>query len=488
MSKYAALPDIDVSGADVFETPDLPPQHTYSGESDSEDEYLNRATSSPATQRRQQAAKLAGTTPENNINGERLDAKEARERFGRVEAERNARSLREDDSRRARRRLPPTDEYVLEDEREKESPLERLRRLRSEVAELEDEVRRSPAPPPSDSTTGSEDAPEKGKGKKREISAAVILQQLQMLRGDLQGLEPRLETGVLEGTGENETAGQGEFASKAKATLGLLGKLGQRQASEDIAAIEGVDSKDPTSTSHKYPGDQGELESRLSELEKLIGATEADIDDSHSQPVPLLPTLSRLEHLLTLLTQPRHLDSISRRVKVLTSDLERIHESRRKLGDTRPLNVALQGGVMTLSTTGGTGPASSSPALGSSIAGSYSSGGGGGGNVPPDALQKIDSLFSLLPRLDPLLPLAPRLLTRLRSLQTLHQSSTAFSSTLTTLQGEVAGLSERRDGLEQVLTTLEQSFQSNQERFEGNLKGLETRLEGLGKRLDDLNR
>ncbi|GAA5889303.1 hypothetical protein JCM16303_000172 [Sporobolomyces ruberrimus] len=480
MSKYASLPDIDLNGADVFETPDLPPQHEYSGDSDSEDEYLNRTASSPTTARRLQAAKQAGTQGDNNINGDRLDAKEARERFGKVERERSDKSRRAEYSKRTRRRLPSTEEYVLEDEREKESPVERLRRLRSEVAELEDEVRRNPTTMTTEETErgDSEEGKEKGKGKKREVSPAVILQQLQMLRGDLQGLEPGLENGVLEGTGENEGETRGEFESKARTSRGLLDKLGTSQAEDNAPSS----STTTMSDGKVYPKGEGELESRLSELEKIIGANEADIDETSAHPVPLLPTLSRLDHLLTLLTQPRHLDSISRRVKVLTSDLERIHESRRKLGDTRPLNVALQGGVMTLSTTGGSGIGTTSTSTGGSTSTASSS------NVPPDALQKIDALFTLLPRLDPLLPLAPRLLTRLRSLQTLHHSSTTFSTTLSTLRTEVSSLGERREGLEQVLGTLEESFKGNEERFEGNLKGLESRLEGLGKRLDELNR
>ncbi|GAA5893475.1 uncharacterized protein JCM6883_003530 [Sporobolomyces salmoneus] len=482
MSKYASLPDIDVSGADVFETPDLPPQHSYSGDSDSEDEYLNRTTnSSPSTLRRQQAAKQAGGLlgAGENINQERLDAREARERFGRVERERTAR----EEKTQRRRRLPSTEEYVLEDERAKESPLERLRRLRSEVAELEDEVRKTPTPPAASTTTGEsgegqDGEKEKGKGKKREVSPAVILQQLQMLRGDLKGLEPTLENGVLEGTGEKE---EGEFEAKAKASAGLLNKLGQAQATEGSTAqdADGTRAARNVNGEDKSNREGGELESRLAELEKILGANEADIDETNSHPVPLVPTLSRLDHLLTLLTQPRHLDSISRRVKVLTSDLERIHESRRKLGDTRPLNVALQGGIMTLSTTGGST---------SGVITTTNTSTSTGASVTPDALQKIDSLFSLLPRLDPLLTLAPRLLTRLRSLQTLHQSSTSFSSNLNSLQTEVTGLGERKEGLEEILKTLEESFKGNQEKFEGNLKGLEERLEGLGKRLDNLQR
>lgn len=196
-------------------------------------------------------------------------------------------------------------------------------------------------------------------------------------------------------------------------------------------------------------------------------------------PPPLVQSVSRLDHLLTLLTQPRHLDSISRRVKVLVSDLERIHESRRKLGDTRPLNVALSGG-MTL-TTGTDAPRTAAPSLNASTSGATAS-----AQLPPDALQKIDALFALLPRLDPLIPLAPRLLSRLRSLSALHESATTFSTTLSSLKSEVDRLGDGEKGLKEVLDGLETSFTENEERFKGNLEAFEKRMSEVVKRLDAL--
>lgn len=203
-----------------------------------------------------------------------------------------------------------------------------------------------------------------------------------------------------------------------------------------------------------------------------------------------MQTLSRLDHLLTLLTQPRHLDSISRRVKVLVSELERLHESRRKLGDTRPLNVALSGG-MTVTVPGTIEVAKSN--LSASIAPSGATSGlavprpgVGGEMVPPDSLQKLDALFSLLPRLDPLLPLTPRLLTRLRSLATLHSSATSFAETLTGLRSEVERLGEGEKGLGEVLDRLENTFGENESKLAGNLAGLDGRVGELVLRLTAL--
>lgn len=191
---------------------------------------------------------------------------------------------------------------------------------------------------------------------------------------------------------------------------------------------------------------------------------------SSTQSPPILQTLGRLDHLLTLLSQPRHLDSISRRVKVLVTDLERLHDSRKKLGDTRPLSVALSGG-MTAVVGDSSAVHSLSPATDGSAA------------IAPDTLQKIDALFALLPRLDPLLPLTPRLLSRLRSLSSLHASAATFDSTLSGVREEVRRLGEGESGLREVLEGLEASMAENDAKVKGNLSGLEERIGRLIERM-----
>lgn len=170
---------------------------------------------------------------------------------------------------------------------------------------------------------------------------------------------------------------------------------------------------------------------------------------------------------------------------MLVSDLERLHDSRRKLGDTRPLNVALSG-RMTVAVPGIGGETA---ALGASVA--PSAGGARGSapapdTLPPDALQRMDALFTLLPRLDPLLPLTPRLLTRLRSLSTLHSSAATFASTLSEVKEEVGKLEEGEKGLREVLEGLEKSVGENEGRMKGNLQGLESRLSAVVERLGKL--
>ncbi|GAA6006904.1 hypothetical protein JCM10207_009133 [Rhodosporidiobolus poonsookiae] len=490
MSKYASLPDID-TGADVFETPDVPAEHSYSRDSDSDDDYHLPRAGSPTAARRGPGGGQQNAPASENIDGDRLDAAEARKRFGAASLAAGSRTEGGDARRPTRRPLPSATVYSVgtdPDEREKETPLERLRRLRLEVTELEEEVKRNEAeraaapPAATDEAGPAQDGGEK-KGKKREVSPAVILQQLQLLRGDLSGLEPSVE-GVLEADGEKEPSEEdreGQLEQKAKASSGLLAKLGLATSSHAPTP-----RPEARAAESKPAGEakEGELEKRLAELEKVVGASEADVDEAHPLPPPLLQTLSRLDHLLTLLTQPRHLDSISRRVKVLVSDLERIHESRRKLGDTRPLNVALSGG-MTLTTGGAEGKPVALSSLGASTSAS-ASGGAGAAQLPPDALQKIDALFALLPRLDPLLPLAPRLVARLQSLSSLHASAASFGETLSTLKGAVERLGEGERGLKEVLEGLEKSVGENEGTVRGNLEALDRRVEEIGRRMDRL--
>ncbi|GAA5959283.1 hypothetical protein JCM8115_000064 [Rhodotorula mucilaginosa] len=519
MSKYASLPDID-TGADVFETPDVPPEISYSLDTDSDDDFrLARAGSPTAALRRARpgAGKQQQQQQDNEaIDAEHLDAVEARKRFGAASrASLNNRNNGRDASSRPplRRPLPSATVYTAgedPDERDKETPLERLRRLRLEVTELEEEVRRTELDPQAAAARhvsletaddeGKDSTASKTKQKKREVSPAVLLQQVQLLRNDLQGISPKVE-GVLEADGElafspdaAATSGGGRLAQKASATSHLLKKL-ESAAEEDMpgtAADQPLDvggagaAKPEVSPADKNDG--VDLEKRVSAMEAILGANEADVDEVHAVPTSLLQTTTRLDHLLTLLAQPRHLDSISRRVKVLVSDLERIHDSRRKLGDTRPLNVALSGG-MTLSTLSPEGgAASSTPSLAAAAAAASSAARGDGSttSLPPDTLQKIDALFTLLPRLDPLVPLAPRLVARLRSLANLHASAAQFGESLAELKGQVAELDEGEQGLREVVQGLEKSFEENEARVKGNLEAMDRRVEEVLKRLDRL--
>lgn len=169
-------------------------------------------------------------------------------------------------------------------------------------------------------------------------------------------------------------------------------------------------------------------------------------------PPPLLPQINRLANQITLLTQPRHIDSISRRLKLLLADLER-HQNLAK--GAKPSAARASD-----ANDGSAGTMVSSSAL------------------PPD-------LAPILQRLSPLLPTIPHLLQRLRTLSSLHTSASSFASTLTSLEEEQKKVRTALGELDEAVGGVEKSLQDNASRTEGNLKGLETRIDLLLMKLAD---
>lgn len=164
-------------------------------------------------------------------------------------------------------------------------------------------------------------------------------------------------------------------------------------------------------------------------------------------PSPLLPLITRLNNQLTILTQPRHIDSISRRLKLLLSDLDRAsaaqHQTHRRL-PSQP-------------------------------------------NGAPQPVGLQEQLFPLLARLGPLLPHIPHILTRLRTLSALHSSAADFQTTLEDLEEEQKKTRTGLLELEKAIHTVETSLNENREVVKSNVTGLEGRVNLLLGRLEDLN-
>lgn len=189
---------------------------------------------------------------------------------------------------------------------------------------------------------------------------------------------------------------------------------------------------------------------------------------------PLMPSLARIEHLLTLLTHPRHLDGISRRVKVLVSELERVHEARRKL-DASSSRLAV-----------GAGPSNGLDGATSPLLGAGGSPPTAGG-LSPETLTKLEAGLALLSRLETLMPLAPTLLSRLHSLSSLHASAAGFSDDVSELFVAAKTSETTHDELKVVLSNVEGSLRENQQRVKANLESVEARIEGLAKRIEKLS-
>lgn len=391
-SKFSTLPDVDTTAIDVYETsssPEIKPapsrkakKSTRSGAGNEDDDDDSDVSEGEGLG---SARRSKGVAPLENaeIDVQGLDTLEAMRRFEGsvgVGGRGGAKCIQS----------------------QVETPAARLRRLKREMSELEKEFK------------GASDTQEDGS------SSGTLVEQLRTLRTDLSRLG-----------GEDTHLDSDRRLAQAKRLLDTL----QSQPPSSTTAT----SATPASSTIQTPAHiLASYETRLSSLEHFLGGT---LDSSTR---PLLPTLTRLEQLATLLTQPRHIDAISKRVKVLVSELDRVQETRRKLGTTD------------------------------------------GDSTDPITSAKIQDLFALSTRLAPLVPVAPALLDRLRSLAALHSNASRFQGDLTALQteqGEVKGsLQLFTDSLKQV----ELSLQDNQRRFAENLQGVMARIEELSRRVDAL--
>ena len=171
-------------------------------------------------------------------------------------------------------------------------------------------------------------------------------------------------------------------------------------------------------------------------------------------PTPLLPLLTRLNTQLTVLAQPRHLDNISRRLKLLLSDLDRLAATSQQHRRSTAA-AAAEGDSST------TAPA-----------------------TLPASLQ--EQLAPALARLVPALPQIPHILARLRTLATLHTSAAQFGNTLSALEEEQRQSREALDALNQAIEGVDGSLAENASVVKGNVTGLEERIDALTKRLEAL--
>lgn len=159
----------------------------------------------------------------------------------------------------------------------------------------------------------------------------------------------------------------------------------------------------------------------------------------------LAETLNRLDHLLTVFTQPRHLDSISRRIKLLLVDLERATAASRRSG-TQPPGADRAAGA-----------------------------------ISPGDLEALQSLFALLPRLDPLIPVIPPLLTRLRSLSGLHAEALGIAADLRELQSADRNVTEEQRELASIVASIQQGVTEAAGSISKNWESLQARVKALEK-------
>ncbi|KAI0633740.1 hypothetical protein C8Q77DRAFT_1260724 [Trametes polyzona] len=436
-TKYANLPDIDTA-PDVYETEDVFPS-AHDSKGDSSDDEASAPT------RGHGRGKGGEASGREELDASSVDPEEASKKFRKAEKKHHR----------------PKVQYVYppspspDEESRPASPShssiplsQRLRLLQAEVAALETEL--------SDPTNPL----------LRKEKEAGTADPGELIRG-MVDVKRRIEKI------SKAREGRGKLVSV------VLGESDAEDASEPPAKPQEPEKKmessgpQPATAAAKQRApevrDIVEMDKRVGELEKLVGSSSTALDELAPLPPPLLPLLTRLNAQLTLLTQPRHIDSISRRIKLLNSELERTSGS--------------SGGQSHSASQRRGGPTHHHPASGSVSSPS---------STAPPAAQTASSvalqeqLAPVLTRLAPLLPHIPHILTRLRTLSALHTSAAGFQKTLEDLEEEQRRVRGALEELQRAVKGVEKSLTENENLVKGNVRELEDRIESVGRRMDDL--
>lgn len=495
MVKYDALPDIDTQ-PDVYETPDLdngtPHLDNYevlsdysSPEEESEEIIRSNLSVSAAANR---FAKATADTNDADFSG----------RIGRKNKGAKGKQSA------GRRRLPDREEYVMGTGKDGgETKFQRLRRLMFEVQELSEDLNLDTTTNSPDGEIASEERGEAGQESeatkqlsKNQISHRQLLEQVSALQSELSRIGQSM-------------GGPDALPSSFEAPAGTLTKQLETGKSlmAQLKAFKALSLSDqPEAVRSATPGPDGNstastptityellytpqtlktttltklttLESRLTSLERLLGTSHLDPTDQTDAATSLLQSsgsligaLERLDHHLALLSQPRTLDALSRKVKNLTGEMERLAELRKK----RELETSLQLEGRGSSSTSLEGEPSSTAIPTSQ-------------QITPDQDRKINRLFLTLDRIDPIASVVPHLLARLQGLRSLHAEAAVFSESLKMLVREQERIGEGAKVVEEALKSLEGSVKENEEGVRRNLESLEDRMKALGERVERLS-
>ncbi len=203
-----------------------------------------------------------------------------------------------------------------------------------------------------------------------------------------------------------------------------------------------------------------DFDMRLALLEKALGISAADLPSLTADgiPKPILPTLDTLQRQIAVISEstPASLDSISRRVRALTQEAERLDESRKAAKAAQDVLRAAGGDL-------------------ASEDGEES-----------EQVAKINALYGTLSTIENLAPLLPSLLDRLRSLRAIHADAATAGRSLDRVEKQQAEMAEDikkwREGVEKVEDALQKGESittGNMKVVEGWVKELEQKMERL---------
>ena len=213
-----------------------------------------------------------------------------------------------------------------------------------------------------------------------------------------------------------------------------------------------------------------DFETRLTMLETILGIESIPLpiqDKDVSKTI--LPTLDELDKQISILTSasPSSLDAVSKRVRQLIQDAEKLNETRRSAKAAQDALNSSKGAATppskrNLKTQDGT-------------------------HNEPEQTSKINALFGTLATIESLAPLLPSVLGRLRSLRYIHADAATAGQNLASIEKRQAEMAEDikvwKEGLEKVEATIkggEVTMTENVKTVEGWVNELHKRLSDLG--------
>ncbi|CEG62995.1 hypothetical protein RMATCC62417_00213 [Rhizopus microsporus] len=446
-SKYSALPDID-DQPDVYETPDATednPVNSFDNEESSDEDE--------------------------DVDKSRVSIKDAANRFKHSIVDATDTDFSDRLTRRKKAmyrtfvRRPPameTSEYEMlpKDMTLEETPLQKLRRLMYEVQELNEEIEKAKEPVDT----------------KEPISQSDILSQIAYLQTDLVRLSQNVNDADEDQPNYTKSIDEAKSLIKQLEAYKNISTNPAPSPDSDTAVVP-KGKADMVTYELYYTPEVSKItkESKLSDIDERIARIEKLIGSSAGQALEDLPaslsssslvnSLAKLEQQVVLLAQPRQLEMVARRVKVLNSDLERLNEikaSRKDISNTLGFS---------LSTMNNSANASANDNKDNSN----------------DTETKINQLFTTMEKIDPLLNLTPALLTRLKALQTLHADAATFGQSIKVISEEQTRMTDELKSLTTTCELLTQSLKVNEEAVDNNIKIMDERMTALIQRISALS-
>lgn len=195
-----------------------------------------------------------------------------------------------------------------------------------------------------------------------------------------------------------------------------------------------------------------DFDRRLLMLEKALGISSSSLTEAGANGLPraILPTLDNMDKQITTLAQAstQNLDAISRRVRTLASEQDKLNDSREKAKQLRE-ELGKQGASST---------------------------------DESEQESKINALYGILPTIENLTPMLPPLLDRLRSLRAIHADAATAGQTLERIEAQQTEMTEELKQWKEGLEKMENAVREGDTTVQGNMKIMEGWVKDLEER------